>query len=101
MYQVIMDDMMTLSNLSCHLDDKIDDKKIIRLLGRRLMLFPETETIEREVRSYKVLPLDATLEELDEYGEEGVHVPEVFLFPLNKKTRHELERRRKKPPQVS
>ena len=97
MYQVIMDDMMTLNNLSCHLDDK----KIIRLLGRRLMLFPETETIEREVRSYKVLPLDATLEELDEYGEEGVHVPEVFLFPLNKKTRHELERRRKKPPQVS
>lgn len=65
------------------------------------MLFPETETIEREVRSYKVLPLDATLEELDEYGEEGVHVPEVFLFPLNKKTRYELERRRKKPPQVS
>ena len=101
MYQVIMDDMMTLSNLSCHLDDKIDDKKIIRLLGRRLMLFPETETIERGVKSYKVLPLDATLEELDEYGEEGVHVPEVFLFPLNKKTRHELERRRKKPPQVS
>lgn len=100
MYQVIMDDMMTLSNLSCHLD--VDDKKIIKLLGRRLMLFPETETIERGVKSYKVLPLDATLEELlDEYGKEGVHVPEVFLFPLNKKTRHELERRRKKPPQVS
>ena len=80
-----------------------ENETIEKLSGRRLILFPETAKEIRPLRQniYKVLPEDSTLEELQKYGEDGLRVLESFLFPLDKKTKHEMERRRPKPPQDS